>query len=564
MWSVLVFAVWGLSQVTLAQDDGDVSATVPPLSRLLEDIDGDFIDSLVNVADSIIDQVFPTGDVSTSFTSSSITTTAEPSTSVSSIVTATSSEEETTTSPTQSETAAASCCDDDDDDDNLGIILGSVFGALALIGLALLIFFCCRRRRSKKRKTRDVAEVEKNPSDSEAFLAGSPTVAHTTIPATDAPNYTGNIVPSPPSSAWVGAADQRRGTGSSSPIHERRQSTQPLIAPPRSMTATGEQHKHAPGGRPVVHPGIGELPADVESQPLRESTPSANGAASELSSDKAQDGRHSSMGLPMNTNTNTVSSIANTDATNDGSILSTLDHPSLRSPWVGNGGIAAATVSRHGSTKGLGSGPGPYDSDIAFRDQLSRSPPPMVKVPAQFNPYAFDEHIYENPTGVSGHNTQIQPSSGPTASGNYFDSSKHHGSYNSSNSSSGAGITNANSSGKQKAADEYNKYTNTSDGDLFKASTGTPYSDNRDFLNQPQSRSHPHPPSLITSSLPQHNNSTDGFGEVSPLVSPPIRNPLRPHSGQYHGANFGREDATNFDFGFAGGSGYKPGPAGVR
>ena len=562
-----------MSQLTLAQLDEDISATVPPLSRLLEDLDAEFIDSLVNVADSLIDQVFPTGDLSTTSTSSSVTTTAEPSISLS-IVTITTSEDESTTSPVQSETAAASCCDEDDDsgdddDDNLGIILGSVFGALALIALALLIFFCYRRRKSKKRRQKDVATIEKNPSDTEAFLDGPPPVARATTTTTDAPNeYSGAAVPpSPPNLNWIGTVSHMGQTGQPSPAHERRQSTQPLIVPPRSMTATGEQLKVEPGRRPVVHPGIGELPAGTESQPLRESTPSASGAASELSSDKAQDGRNSSAGLPINTNTNTVSSITNTDATNDGSIPSTLNNPSSQPPWVGNGGTVAAAVSQHGSAKGLGSGPGPYDSDIAFRDQLSRSPPPIAKVPAQFNPYAYDENIYEHPTIASNHDTRLRSSSGPRAPSNqlaYPVSSRGHESYNSSNSGSGVEMPNIHGNGRQWAMHNYDGGTNVPYTDSSDSPSTTLYSDNYESRGQPQSRAHPHPPSVITSSLPQHKISTDGLGEVSPLVSPPARNPLRPHSGQYIKGGDGGGGATDFNFEFDNGSAHRYGFAGTR
>ena len=549
MWNVLILALLCASRVTLAQDGDEASATIPPLSRLLDDLDGETIDSLVDFADSLIDKVFSTADISTTSTSSSTTTTAEPSTSITPIVTVTSSEEESTTSSIEAETAAANCCDDDDDDDdNLGIILGSVFGALALIALALLLFFCCRRRRAKKRKTKDIASVEKDPADSEAFLPASPTLARTTT-ATDGSNaYTGTTVPPPPPhlspSSWAGNSDYRGQNVPPSPNHERRLSTQPLVAAPHRMTATGVEQERRPSGRPVVHPGIGELPADVDNKNLRESTPSANGAPSELSSDRAHDGRHSPGVLP--TTTNTVSSIANTDITHDDSLPSTLENSSSRPPGTGGGGVAA-------STKGLGPGPGPYDSDIAFRDQLSRSPPPLTKIPAQFNPYASDENIYENPTDAPGYNKRLQSTSGLRTSGNYFDylpSNKRHESYNSSNSSSGVGITyNTNNSSSSSSS---------SNGRIRDA----PTSNAREPRSQPQT--HPTPPSLITSSLPQHKNNTDGFGEVSPIVSPLVRNPLQSHPRQHHSPLATPRQETNFDFGFGGSGRRRSGNAAMR
>ena len=562
MWNILVFVLLCTSRITLAQDGDEASATIPPLSRLLEDLDAEFIDSLVNVADSLIDQVFPTTDISTTSTSSSSTTTAEPSTSISLIATVTSSEEESTTSSIETETTAANCCDDDEDDDDsdddgdddsLGIILGSVFGALALIALALLLFFCCRRRRAKKRKMKDVTTVEKDPADSEAFLPASPTLVRTTTTTDGSNAYTGTTIPPPPPhlspSSWAGNLDQRGQDVPSSPSYERHLSTQPFVAPPRRITATGMQQERRPSGRPVVHPGIGELPADVDNKQMRESTPSANGAASELSSEKTHDGRNSPGMLP--TNTNTVSSIANTDATHDDSLPSTLENSSSRPPGTGNGGVVAPGLSRQVSAKGFDSGPGPYDSDIAFRDQLSRSPPPIAKIPAQFNPYASDENIYENPTDTHGFNTRVQSIPGLRTSSNYFDylpSSKRHESYNSSTSSSGIGIGN-----------NTKNSSSSSNNSRFR---DAPTSNTRETHSQPQI--HPKPPSLITSSLPQHKNSTDGFGEVSPLVSPLVRNPIQSHPRQRYSPLASPGQETNFDFGFNGGGGHRSGNAAVR
>ena len=553
MWKTIYFVLLVFIQITQAQDDaGDA------LSRLLEDVDGEFIDSIVGVAESLVNQIFPAssippvtvadtpvtviGEPSTVFLTipspsaaedensseveDNIFTVTDPASSIAteSLVLSSSAQDNPTTNADESvsetnsvsQIANAVTADEDtededettdgeDDGDKLGIILGSVFGALALLLLGLL-FFCCRRRRSKKKntKTRDLSMVEKDPSDSDAFLPGSPTAVRTNQIET----YHND--PAQPAPIWA-SGHQRRPSAPTNDANGVHRSFQPVAA--AGSTDAGLEGVSA--NRPVIHPGIGELPADAETRTSKE--PSTNEKEiSELSSNKYSNDEPS-LGVPSTMAAPTPTGTATRNPT--ASSQSASDHLSY-TPWL------SGTQRTPTPASIVGSASGPYGSDIHLRDQLSRSPPPLARVPSQYNPYAHDENIYDSLYSVDDHNHRVQSLSAPLdtlKNHNLMTSNTRHESYNSTKSSnSNVSVPSLNRKEVEDRDNAVNTASNTHD---------------------PR-----HSISLNTTTLPEERGNAEGYGDVSPLMSPSVRHPHQAGSGQYHCPS--PTEASDFNFGF--------------
>lgn len=367
------------------------SQTTPaPASRPSTDSNGALIQSLVGLASGLIASDLPSASISDI---RSLTLPATISFGSQSRTLATTTTSATTTSSSDSSAGAAPTASSnpqqngDGGGSKLPVVLGAVFGVIAAVLLGLLLCLLWRRRRNRRAR----AAWHDDDADSVSSHGASHGEVKLVPGAGSHGNNTSVIGGRPIHHSEMSMVDDRDSYGRPpTPIRQFPEQYTSKAAPPPPGTSVAldgpvTDSNHAINGVTAAGLGAGAAPL-LQSQQQHQ---------------RGRSIRPQDISAP-------------TGVYGSGAIL----HPSGYSPHRRQ--LAEDAAASHGDYRGDHQAPNPtfndrrrsssgsrsqYSFDTASRaqdahlyDQLSRnSRPPLTSVPPQYNPYAVDERVYDNP-----------------------------------------------------------------------------------------------------------------------------------------------------------------------